>query len=87
MGWVIDWWLVGWLLLVVSCCWSWFVKLSCAKKKQQQGESRYPDDDSQTRSAGSSPMIMLPFPTPDFIQGSLSFPLYPFFLFYRVLGG
>ena len=26
-------WLVGWL--VVGCCWSWFVKKLCEKKKEQ----------------------------------------------------
>ena len=32
--------------LLVGCCWQWFVKYSCAKKKQQ--EIMYTDSEYQT---------------------------------------
>ena len=33
--------------LLVGCCWSLFVKKSCAKKKQEK-DTTYPDDKDQT---------------------------------------
>jgi hypothetical protein len=35
------WWVFGYRW-VVGCCWSWFVKKLCEKKKEQEEEIRYP---------------------------------------------
>lgn len=79
-------WLLWLLLAVVGHCWWQFVKQSCAKKKQQQEETRYPDREDQTGSKELDTLnrqaVVYPVLTHDFndfinlIQGS---PLYPFF--------
>ena len=66
-------WLEHSRLFAVGCCWLWFVKRSCTKKKQQQEEIRYPGGENQTcpkmpSSAESSLTVTRPFPFYPFLS-------------------
>lgn len=81
-------WVVGGLLVAVGRC----LLNSCAQKRNKKLDILMvkirlaPGNSACLISRMQSKENLPPILTPDFIQGTLSFPLYPFFLSYLVLG-